>query len=139
MTQGCPEGTIWPMRQSIIKSQAFPESTDREPKAPLGLRERMTILRHLSSPPLSQEEASDKVGVTRAAWANWEQEGRCPRWEALIRIADKFDVTVDWLLGRGKGTLLSVVRDKIEEAEARLSTGNIASSYEKKKYQEPKV
>lgn len=47
-----------------------------------------------------QQECADKIGVTLRAWQTYEQGVREPKFELLIKIADMFGVTTDYLLGR---------------------------------------
>jgi len=50
----------------------------------------------------TQEELAQVLGVSRATIAGYESEnkGRIPREEILIKIANTFDCTIDFLLGR---------------------------------------
>lgn len=50
----------------------------------------------------TQEDAADKIGVSRPTIAGYESEekNRIPRKEMLHTIADLFDVSTDYLLGR---------------------------------------
>ncbi len=47
-----------------------------------------------------QQECADELGVTLRAWQTYEQGVREPKFELLIKIADMFGVTTDYLLGR---------------------------------------
>ncbi len=49
---------------------------------------------------ISQENLASIVGVTRGAVAQWENGFNLPSNIALIRIADYFDVSLDYLMGR---------------------------------------
>lgn len=49
--------------------------------------------------PASQE-AADAFGVTRATIVSWNKRGNLPKGDTLLRMADKFGVSVDYLLGR---------------------------------------
>lgn len=49
---------------------------------------------------LTQEELSKKLNITRSALANYETGLREPSVELLIKIADYFNVTLDYLLCR---------------------------------------
>ena len=48
---------------------------------------------------LSQIELADKLCVTKQSVSNWENENIMPSIEMLIRIAEIFGVTTDFLLG----------------------------------------
>lgn len=48
----------------------------------------------------SQEELAEKIGIKRNSYSDWEN-GKCkPNYEKLEKIADFFDVSLDWLFGR---------------------------------------
>lgn len=49
---------------------------------------------------LSQEELAERIGVSQKSISKYEQQTVRPSWEALIAMADLFNVTVDYLLGR---------------------------------------
>lgn len=49
---------------------------------------------------LSQYELAERLGFSRGKLANYEQGTRQPDFETLEKIADFFDVTIDYLLGR---------------------------------------
>lgn len=47
----------------------------------------------------TQEELATSVGITRAALSHYENR-RKPDFETLTRLADLFDVSIDYLIGR---------------------------------------
>lgn len=47
-----------------------------------------------------QQECANEIGVTLRAWQGYEQGIREPKFEILIKIAELFNVTTDYLLGR---------------------------------------
>ena len=49
---------------------------------------------------LTQQECADFFGVKIRAWQTYEQGVSEPKYELLCRIADEFNVTTDYLLGR---------------------------------------
>ncbi|MER1249811.1 helix-turn-helix domain-containing protein [Bacillus sp. C10(2022)] len=50
------------------------------------------------SKKLTQEEMASKIGVHRGTYANYERGNRQPDYETLIKIADFFEVSIDYLL-----------------------------------------
>lgn len=59
---------------------------------------RLQALREDSD--LKQEELSKLLHITRGALANYECGTRTPSIDLLIKIADYFNVSLDYLLGR---------------------------------------
>ncbi|MCM3272600.1 helix-turn-helix domain-containing protein [Paenibacillus elgii] len=49
---------------------------------------------------MSQPDLADKLGVTRVSISNYENGKASPSYEGLLKIADIFNVTTDYLLGR---------------------------------------
>ncbi|MED4840262.1 helix-turn-helix transcriptional regulator [Weizmannia sp. CD-2023] len=64
---------------------------------------------------LSQYELADKLGYSRGQIANYEQGKREPDYETLQKIADFFDVTTDYLLGRTDIRTLNDEDDSLAE------------------------
>lgn len=57
-------------------------------------------LRH--SRELNQVQLASKLGVKKQSISNWENENIMPSIEMLVKIADFFHVSTDYLLGRGE-------------------------------------
>ena len=53
-----------------------------------------------SSTPYTQAQLADTLGVARTTYAMYEQGKREPDHETLNKIADHFNVSTDYLLGR---------------------------------------
>ncbi|MCR8641483.1 helix-turn-helix domain-containing protein [Paenibacillus sp. N1-5-1-14] len=66
---------------------------------------------------LSQEDLADKLNIPRSSLANYESEDndRTPRRKRLEEIADLFDVSVDYLLGRDDSTYIESTPDEFKE------------------------
>ncbi|MEK4267031.1 helix-turn-helix domain-containing protein [Bacillus sp. FSL W8-0940] len=77
------------------------------------LGKRITSLRKQSG--LTQEELAKKLNITRSALSQYELGTREPNYDLLIKIADFFEVSTDYLL---RGTDPKV-QDKIFEDEAK--------------------
>lgn len=65
------------------------------------LGKRITSLRKQRN--LSQYELAERLGFSRGKLANYEQGSRQPDYETLIKIADYFNVSTDYLLGKSNG------------------------------------
>ena len=63
-----------------------------------GLNENIKKLRLARG--LNQVEFAKAVSVTKQCVSNWENDNVLPSIEMLVRIADFFSVTTDFLLGR---------------------------------------
>lgn len=50
----------------------------------------------------TQEELAHSIGITRAALSHYEKNRRKPDYEILTKLADKFNVSIDYLIGRTK-------------------------------------
>lgn len=59
--------------------------------------EKMRILRDEAG--LKQKETAEKIGIAYRTYQNLE-DGKKPSYDTLLRIADTFHVSVDWLMGR---------------------------------------
>jgi len=59
---------------------------------------RLALLRKQKG--ISQYEFADRIGFSRGQVANYEQGKREPDYETLQKIADFFEVSTDYLLGR---------------------------------------
>ncbi|WJH35580.1 helix-turn-helix transcriptional regulator [Paenibacillus aurantius] len=49
---------------------------------------------------LTQGELAEKVGVTRASLSHYENNRREPDWDTLLKLADFFSVSADYLMNR---------------------------------------
>jgi transcriptional regulator with XRE-family HTH domain len=49
---------------------------------------------------MTQQQLAEKLGVERGAVANYESKGKLPHLETLMKIADLFQVSLDYLVGR---------------------------------------
>ena len=56
----------------------------------------------------NQVEFAKKIGVTKQCVSNWENDNVLPSIEMLVKIADLFNVSTDYLLGRKNEMLLNV-------------------------------
>lgn len=56
---------------------------------------------------MSQAELATHLGVTQQAVGKWERDKTSPDYTTLNKIADMFEVTTDYLLGRTPQAILS--------------------------------
>lgn len=72
----------------------------------------------------TQLQAAEKLGVSDGTYKNYEQGKREPNGEKLIALAELFNVTTDYLLGRDKGNA-----DPIELLPLGLQDRTIVQAY----------
>ena len=66
------------------------------PRPPFG--ERLYDLREQAG--LTQAQVAEKLGISHRAYAFWEREPTAVRAEQLALLAELFDVSADYLIGR---------------------------------------
>ncbi|KKO51000.1 helix-turn-helix domain-containing protein [Paenibacillus sp. DMB20] len=66
----------------------------------------------------TQEELATSVGITRAALSHYEKNRRKPDFETLTRLADRFNVSIDYLIGRTKHEKMNMDSDAREFADS---------------------
>lgn len=66
----------------------------------MNIGERIKLL--LSESNIEQKDLAESLNLTQASMSRWVKGTRIPKTEALCAIADYFDVSVDWLLGRSE-------------------------------------
>lgn len=49
---------------------------------------------------LTQQELAEILGVKRNTYSDWENGKSEPNYKKLVKIADFFGVSLDWLFGR---------------------------------------
>ena len=82
-----------------------------------GLAQRLKSARH--SAGLTQAEAARKLSVSAGAVGQWETGG-IPATERLTALADLFDISIDWLLGRSQRPPLPAVESREIQADLQL-------------------
>lgn len=82
------------------------------------LGRRLTELR--KSMDLTQEEIAKKLHLTRSTYAQYEVDRRVPEYGTLEKLANFFDVSIDYLVGRSnnkRGTNEMPGTDKDKDAD----------------------
>ena len=70
------------------------------------LNQRIRLLRQ--SRIISQVELAKRLNVTKQSVSNWENDNIQPSIEMLLKIAEFFSVSTDYLLARDEGKYLDV-------------------------------
>ena len=74
-------------------------------------------------------ELAEKLGVTKQSVSNWENDNIQPPIEMLVKIADFFSVSTDYLLGRDDKKYIDVSQLSSQEREhIQLIINDISSS-----------
>jgi len=60
--------------------------------------ERIKLLRKEKN--LTQKQVAEMIGITERGYRNYEIEGTVPVYAVLIVLADFFDISLDYLVGR---------------------------------------
>lgn len=64
------------------------------------MNEVLTVLRKENN--LSQEQIAEKINVSQRAYAHYEKGDRQPNIETMIKLADYYKISLDYLTGRYK-------------------------------------
>ena len=78
---------------------------------------------------LSQQELSQKLGISKSAVNMYERSERQPNFETLELIADYFNVDMDYLLGRS-GIKKKIHIDEHGNEHINIGTSNQEPTYE---------
>ena len=70
---------------------------------------------------MTQQDFASRLGVTGVSVSAYENGTRTPSFDVLIRIADLFGVSVDYLLGREEKRTLDI--SSLTDEEAALVSG----------------
>jgi transcriptional regulator with XRE-family HTH domain len=62
--------------------------------------ESLAELRQLNG--LTRHALAKKIGCSHSSIADWEKSEQVPNLIALVKLADFFNVSLDYLVGRGK-------------------------------------
>lgn len=82
-------------------------------------------LRHESN--LTQSELADRLNITRSALSLYELGKRTPDFNTLIKIADNFDVSIDFLLRRNEKNNTLGSRIKVLRKEYNMTQTDLAN------------
>ena len=77
---------------------------------------------------LTQAQVAERVGVTASMVSSYETDIRLPSFEVMVRIADLFGVTVDYLLCREDKRFLDISELTDEEASIVCSMVEVLKS-----------
>ena len=78
---------------------------------------------------LNQEQVGKLIGVNKSAISAYENDTRQPSYDILLRLADLYRVSTDYLLGHESGMVLNM--SGLTAEEAALISGLIESMTKK--------
>lgn len=90
------------------------------------LGERLIKLR--KSRKLTQQQIADKLHLSRGTYAQYEIDRRVPEYATLEKMADFFEVSIDYLVGRE----IKEENTKLSEIDRRILEGVQSLPEEKK-------
>ena len=61
-----------------------------------------TLKRLRTKKGLTSEELCSKIGIKGGSYRNYERNDRKPDYDTLVKLADFYGVTTDYLLGRSE-------------------------------------
>ena len=73
---------------------------------------------------LTPSGAATKIGFNRASVTMWKNTGKAPKQELLIKIAEFFGVTTDYLLGHDIQSKIDALSYQIDQTKEDLRTAN---------------
>lgn len=92
------------------------------------MKNRIAVLR--TSRHYTQDEMSSKLGISRAALSHYEKGRREPDYETLIKIADLFKVSLDYIMCRTDDPTLNLDAEVREFADSlELSDDQILDNF----------
>jgi transcriptional regulator with XRE-family HTH domain len=83
---------------------------------------------------LTQEDVAKRINITPGAYGHYESERSAPSNEMLSKLADVFDCSVDYLLGRTKIKKPSSIESYDDLPEDARNEINSFINYTKNKY-----
>ena len=73
---------------------------------------------------LSMQQLDEKIGVNKSRVGMWENMGSVPRMDALKKISEFFDVSIDYLLGNDNTSFLDKENKKLNSLQRNLGKLN---------------
>lgn len=84
---------------------------------------------------LTQPELAKDLNVAKQTISNWENDNRSPDNEMLIKIANYFDVSLDYLLGRTDNPNYSLLKTNYKGKDIRLTINSKSNNYTQEQIQ----
>lgn len=78
------------------------------------------LIKLIESKGVTKNKLLTDLNLGKNSFINWEQRGTTPGGDVLIKIADYFDITVDYLLGRTEQKEKPTGKGELSEHEAAV-------------------
>lgn len=72
----------------------------------------------------SMEQLASDLGVTKSRVNMWENNGTIPRGDILVKLANHFNVSIDYLLGNDDNSAVSLSNKKLSSLQRNLGKLN---------------
>ena len=84
---------------------------------------------------LTQSQVAERLGVSQAQYARWENGGRNPKYETIQKLADIFNTTTEALNGRYDGVevIVRLLREYDLTDEDKNEIYNMVEQYLKER------
>ncbi|EIM1819780.1 helix-turn-helix transcriptional regulator [Listeria monocytogenes] len=92
-----------------------------------------TLMKLRKSKNLTQSDIAKILGVARTTYSSYEQNRRMPDAEIQIKIADYFDVSLDYLHGRSKNNIADTIAAHIDSNATEEDIKEILAYIEEKR------
>ncbi|EGA9021928.1 helix-turn-helix domain-containing protein [Listeria monocytogenes] len=92
-----------------------------------------TLMKLRKSKNLTQSDIAKILGVARTTYSSYEQNRRMPDAEIQIKIADYFDVSLDYLHGRGQNNIADTIAAHIDSNASEEDIKEILAYIEEKR------
>lgn len=80
---------------------------------------------------ISQEQAANALGISVRAYQNYEYRQREPNIEMILKLADFYDVSTDYLLGRETSNPLEGISLDEEDTQLILTLAKLPNNIRK--------
>lgn len=91
------------------------------------------LMKLRKSKNLTQSDIAKILGVARTTYSSYEQNRRMPDAEIQIKIADYFDVSLDYLHGRSKNNIADTIAAHIDSNASEEDIKEILAYIEEKR------
>lgn len=68
----------------------------------------------------TQQQIAELLGITRAAYSHFENDRNEPDGETIVKLAEIFDVSTDYLLGRNQSETFTLPTTKAQTVAAHI-------------------